>query len=98
MPVIKSAKKKLRQDKKRTIQNKKFRESVQLAIKKAKKAPAEKTIREAISFADKAGKKNIFHRNKVARVKAALAKLLGKKTSIKASSSKEKQPSRKAKK
>lgn len=76
MPVIKSAKKKLRQDQKRTAQNNHLETLVKRAFKKALKTPSEKTVNAAISLADKAAKKNIFHKNKAARMKSTLAKLL----------------------
>lgn len=75
MPVIKSAKKKLRADKKRTIQNKGIKILVKEMVKKAKASKSEKAIREAVVAIDKAAKKNIFHKNKAARFKSVLAKL-----------------------
>ncbi|MBI2431040.1 MAG: 30S ribosomal protein S20 [Candidatus Levybacteria bacterium] len=76
MPVIKSAKKKLRKDKKRTVQNKKVRTLFTNLVKKAKKNPSEKTVQEAIKTTDKAAKKHIIHKNKASRIKSALSKLL----------------------
>lgn len=80
MPVIKSAKKKLRKDIKRTKENKKLKIQAVAALKKARKSPTEKIVREAFSLVDKAAKKNIFHKNKAARIKSTLAKLLKGKT------------------
>lgn len=92
MPVIKSAKKKLRQDKKRTAQNKTVRNLLKNLVKKAKKKPSEKAIREASKIADKAAKKHIIHKNKAARIKSTLSKLLGakvaKRPAVKAKASK----------
>ncbi len=82
MPVIKSAKKKLRQDKKRTAKNRKVKDSLKGLVKKAKKTPTEKTIREAVKIVDKAAKNNIIHKNKAARIKSALSKLLKKKSPV----------------
>lgn len=82
MPVTISAKKKLRQDLKRTAQNKHLEKLVRNAIKKARKSPTDKTISAAISLADKAVKKHIFHKNKVARIKASLTKLIKGKTKL----------------
>lgn len=79
MPVIRSAKKKLRQDKKRTERNKYLKDLAKENLKKARRKPSEKTIKEAIKAIDKLGAKNILHKNKVARVKSSLSKLLGKK-------------------
>lgn len=78
MPIIKSAKKKLRADKKREYFNKKFANILNLSIKKAKKIQSEKNIRDAISVVDKSAKKNIIHKNKAARLKSKLSKLLTK--------------------
>ena len=79
MPVIKSAKKKLRQDKKRTARNRKIKDLLKSVIKKAKKTPTEKTVKEAVKIVDKAAKNHIIHKNKASRIKSALSKLLGKK-------------------
>ena len=83
MPVLKHAKKKLRQDKVRTIRNKKQKEQYKDLIKAAKKQPNEKTVSAAFKGVDKAAKNNIMHENKAARLKSSLSKLLpgGKKVS-----------------
>lgn len=78
MPVIKSAQKKLRKDKKRTEQNKKLKNIFKTALKKALKSPTQKTITEAVRLTDKAAKKNIIHDNKAARIKSSLSKLINK--------------------
>lgn len=80
MPVTKSAKKKLRQDKKRTLENKKVKNLLRDAIKKARKTSSEKNIIQATKLIDKAVKKYIMHKNKAARLKSSLSKLVGKKT------------------
>ena len=65
MPVTKSAKKKLRQDKKRTEINKKMKNLLKNVIKEAKKLPSLKTISKAAKIADKAAKLNIIHKKKI---------------------------------
>src|SRR6266566_6068171 len=75
MPVIKSAKKKLRQDIKKEFQNQKMRNSLKALIKKAKIDKSEKTITAAISITDKAAKNHIIHKNKASRIKSSLSKL-----------------------
>src|SRR5579863_2081977 len=80
MPVIKSAKKKLRQDKKRTLRNAKVEERLKDAIKAAKKNPTIKTVSLAFQLADKAAKNHIIHKNKAARIKSSLTKEKGSKT------------------
>lgn len=81
MPVIKSAKKKLRQDKKRTLQNKSLENLFKKMVKEAQKNPSKENIQKAVSVVDKAAKKNIIHKNKAARIKSSLSKLLIKKIS-----------------
>lgn len=80
MPVIKSAKKKLRQDKKRQIRNKRIKNLLADTVKKAKKNATRANILNAFRAADKAAKLKIIHKNKASRVKSALSKLLNKKT------------------
>ncbi|MCL4353806.1 30S ribosomal protein S20 [Patescibacteria group bacterium] len=83
MPVIKSAIKKLRQDKKREKANKRWENLLKSAVKKAKKNPSQSSLKLAVSLTDKASKKNIIHKNKAARLKSQLARLIkhGKKSS-----------------
>lgn len=76
MPVIKSAKKKLRQTKKRTLENRGLKQRLNFLMKTFKKSPSEKSLRETISFIDKAKKKNLIHKNKAARWKSKLTKLI----------------------
>ena len=76
MPVIKSAKKKLRQDKKRTLQNKKLKDDLKDVLKKAQNTQKREDIIEAIRLADKAAKKNVIHNNKASRIKSRLSKLI----------------------
>ena len=78
MPVIKSAQKKLRKDRNRTKRNKDFSELLKSGLKKVKKLPTEKTIKDAVILVDKAVKKNLIHKNKAARIKSRLSKLIKK--------------------
>jgi small subunit ribosomal protein S20 len=80
MPVIRSAKKKLKVDKKRESANKKAESFIDLVLKKALKKPTTENIRVAFKAVDKAVKKDIFHKNKAARIKSKLAKLINKKS------------------
>lgn len=77
MPVIKSAKKKLKVDKKRASANKKVKVLVEKALKKAYKTPTPKSVQNAFSVVDKAVKNRIIHKNKASRLKSRLSKLLG---------------------
>lgn len=81
MPVIKSAIKKLRQDKKREKRNSILENKLKDLVKKVKKNPTEKLLKEVFSLADKAAKNHIIHKNKAARIKSSIAKLSKKKTS-----------------
>jgi len=81
MPIIKSAKKRVRTAEKAAIRNSKTKRSLKSAIKafgqaltgSDKKAVAE-THAKAQSALSKAGKKNVMHKNKVARKQSQLAK------------------------
>lgn len=84
MPIIKSAKKKLRQDKKRQKRNALVRNALKDLIKKAQIKPTLGSVKNASSLADKAAKHNIIHKNNAARIKSALSKLVkGKSTKTK---------------
>lgn len=77
MPLLKHAKKKLKQDKVRTIRNKKVKNAFKLSVKKAKEGASEKTVSAAFKAVDKAVKKNLIHKNRAARMKSSLSKLIG---------------------
>ncbi len=76
MPVTKTAKRALRVSKRKEAINKAFISRLEIAIKQAKRKPTIKNVKEAVSLADKAAKKNIFHKNKAARIKSKLSKLV----------------------
>lgn len=75
MPIIKSAKKKLRQDKKREIANKIIKTGYRAAIKDAQKNKSSEKVIKAVKLVDKAVKKGLLHKNKAARIKSSLSKL-----------------------
>jgi ribosomal protein S20 len=79
MPIIKSAKKRVRVAKKASVRNSKTKRSLKEAVKTFAKALAGgKKVAEAHAKAQselgKAGKKNVMHKNKVARKQRQLAK------------------------
>jgi len=76
MPVIKSAKKKLKQDKKREKTNKLLKTSFKNAIKEAQRSKTAAKILNAVKLVDKVAKKRIIHKNKAARIKSSLSKLI----------------------
>jgi len=78
MPVSKTAKRALRASKKKTIVNKIIFSNLEKVMRQAKKDKVPQTIRKAISLADRAAKKKIIHKNKAARIKSSLSKLLAK--------------------
>lgn len=78
MPIIKSAAKKLRQDKKRESQNKGIKKIVKKVIWEYKRKPTPSLLSKVFSTLDLAAKKNIYHANKTARLKSRLTRLLKK--------------------
>lgn len=82
MPIIKSAIKKVRKDKARTIRNKKRELILKSLIKKARMSKSAKDLQAAFSALDKATKVHLIHPNKSARLKSRLSNrsLLSKKT------------------
>jgi small subunit ribosomal protein S20 len=73
MPIIKSAKKRVKVARKAAIRNSKTRRSLKSALKIFNKSTDAKTQRKAQSELDKAVKKGIIHKNKAGRQKRALA-------------------------
>lgn len=73
MPQLKSSAKRLRQSRKRAVENKKIKERLKRLIKDAKSKKDLPTLYKAV---DKAAKRGIFHPNKAARMKKALSKKL----------------------
>jgi len=74
MPITKSAHKALRQSKRKAIVNRRVKNAVKQAIRLFKKSPTLANLKKLYSVLDKAAKKNIFHKNKAARLKSRLAK------------------------
>ena len=81
MPIIKSAKKRVKVANKAAVRNSKTKRSLKTAIKSFGKAltatdkkKALKALDKVQSELDKAGKKGVMHKNKVARKKAQAAK------------------------
>ena len=74
MPVLKHAKKKLRQDKVRTARNKKVKDLYKKLVKEAKTSKKADDVSKAFSSIDKATKHHILPKNRAARMKSALTK------------------------
>lgn len=86
MPIIKSAKKRVRVAKKATVRNVKTKRSLKAALKSFLGKSTAASHSKAQSALDKAGKKGVLHKNKVARKKrqlAAAAKTAGVKVTAK---------------
>lgn len=78
MPIIKSAKKALRQNRKRAAANLKKKLILKKEIKLAREKKDPKILPRVYSLIDKAVKRRIIHKNKAARIKSQIAKLAAK--------------------
>ncbi len=80
MPIIKSAKKRVRTANKAAVRNSKTRRSLRNALKVFAGTPSAKSHSAAQSNLDRAANKGVIHKNKAARLKrraAARAKAAG---------------------
>lgn len=75
MPILPSAIKKMRQDEKKTLLNRAFKDKLHTAIKRAEKEKKSSSVNNAISLVDKAVKKHILKRNTASRITSRLATL-----------------------
>ncbi len=80
MPIIKSAIKKLRRDKKRRVENDLTRRKLEEAIGTARKKKTDKNVSVAFSLIDRAVKRHLIHKNKANRIKSTLSKVTPKST------------------
>lgn len=78
MPLIKSAIKKMRQDKVKTVRNARVKRTLREVLKKTRKNPTAKNLQLAYKTLDKTAKNNIIHKNKASRLKSRLTKLTAK--------------------
>ncbi|EKE13452.1 MAG: hypothetical protein ACD_13C00015G0017 [uncultured bacterium] len=97
MPVTKTAKRALRGSKNKTQVNKILVKKLEIAIRVAKKSKNNEKVLTAVSLADRAAKKRIIHRNKAARIKSQLSRLVSVKTAPKSAKSPSKKASAKKK-
>ncbi len=74
MPLIKSAKKRVRTARKATVRNAKTKRSLRVAIKGFGKKPSATSHAAAQSTVSKAAKKRVIHKNKAARTQRQLAR------------------------
>ncbi len=82
MPIIKSAKKRVKIAAKRTLRNREWKTKLKTAIKEFEKivdegnaSAAQDKLSQAIKVIDKAAGKGIIHKNNAARKKSRLTKL-----------------------
>lgn len=75
MPIIKSAIKKLRQDRQREAHNRAIKKKFKEAILAFRKKPTLANLSVASSQLDKAAKRHIIHKNKASRLKSNLSSL-----------------------
>jgi small subunit ribosomal protein S20 len=76
MPIIRSAKKKMRQDKKRTAHNKLKKDNIKALVKNMRREPNVEGFAKVSSALDKAVKTDFIHPNKASRLKSRLSKLI----------------------
>lgn len=78
MPRHASQKKRIRQNEKRNLKNRAMKSQVKTVSKKIKTSKEikekEANLSKAYSLIDKSAKKNVYHKNKAARLKSKMAK------------------------
>ncbi|MBU2051825.1 30S ribosomal protein S20 [Patescibacteria group bacterium] len=79
MPLLKSAIKKLKTDRRRTRENSGYRQAFKKAVKAARAKPTKAALTKAFAALDLAAKKKVIHKNKASRLKSRLSLLLGRK-------------------
>ncbi|HUW21274.1 MAG TPA: 30S ribosomal protein S20 [Candidatus Bathyarchaeia archaeon] len=92
MPITKSAKKALRRDRRKKLKNLLIRNKLKKVLKSTLKQPNLSIQADASRIIDRAAKKGVIHKNKAARLKSRLTKLINK-----ASLAKKSPPKRKKK-
>jgi len=81
LPTHKSVKKRLRTSKKANERNTAIKSRIKTLVKKTEALSDEVSLKEAVSFLDKAARKGTIHPNKASRMKSRLTKLVQKKAS-----------------
>lgn len=76
MPILSSAKKALRQTKRKTLINRPVKSHAKTTIDLMRLAPTLENLSKAFSAIDRGVKRHIFHKNKAARLKSQLSKVL----------------------
>lgn len=76
MPLLKSSKKKMRRDKRRTSQNDLKKQVMKSLVKTMRRMPDADNLKAVSSYLDKAAKTKMIHPNKASRLKSRLSKLI----------------------
>jgi small subunit ribosomal protein S20 len=76
MPVLPNAKKALRNSRRKAKVNQRIKSRYKTARKRMEEDPSQENLEKIHSAIDKAVKKNVFHKNKGARLKSQMAQLL----------------------
>jgi small subunit ribosomal protein S20 len=74
VPILQSAKKKMRMDIRRRTTNLRIRRKYKKAVKELLEKPNAKALSKAYSELDMAAKKNVIHKKKASRLKSRLSK------------------------
>jgi small subunit ribosomal protein S20 len=75
MPIIKSAIKKVRKDRRRAVINRRWRGRERSAVKATRQNPTPELLKAAQKELDKAAKKGVIKKGKASRLKSRLSKL-----------------------
>ncbi len=76
MPLLNNSKKALRSSRAKAVINSRVKSRVKTAVDATRKNPTPTTLSQAFSALDRGVKGHLFHRNKVARLKHQLSKLV----------------------
>lgn len=77
MPILKNAIKALKSQKKKNVFNNLVRAKMRGELKSFVVKPTKDDLNQVYSIVDKAAKKKIIHKNKAARIKSKMQKLVG---------------------
>jgi small subunit ribosomal protein S20 len=78
MPILKNAKKALRVSRRKEVINRRLRSRTKTMIDKMSQEPSVEQLSQTFSSIDRAVKRNIFHKNKAARLKSQMSRLIAK--------------------
>lgn len=76
MPLLQNAKKALRVSERKAEVNQRIKSRTKTMVDKVRKEPTQENLATAFSAIDKSVKGHIYHRNKAARLKSQLSKLI----------------------